>query len=85
MGSYHEDLLRNAEWLHEQDQVHAALLLAHIAVEVYASYAFLYLFRRAFGELDDDWSHAMPARTFLDRRTPIRDTHLGTNSGQVPT
>lgn len=71
MGSHHEDLLRNAAWLNEQDQVHAALLLAHVAVEVYASYAFLFLFRRAFGELDDAWGHAVPARTFLDRPTQV--------------
>jgi len=69
--SHHNDLLSNAEWLHEQHQFHGALLLAHVALEVYVDYAFLELFLGAFGALDDDWSEAVPARTFKDRGTRV--------------
>lgn len=69
--SHHDLLLVNAEWLHGQNQFHGSTLLAHVAVEVFADNAFLVLFFRAFGELEDDWSEPLPARTFMDKGTRV--------------
>lgn len=71
VSTYHDDLLGNAEWLHSEHQFHAALLLAHVALEVYVEDAFLDLFLLHFGELDDDWVTAVPSRTLKDKGTRV--------------
>jgi hypothetical protein len=67
MAGHHGLLLDNADWLIEQHQFPPAVMLAHVAVEVYVEYAFTTLFVRAFGPLDDGWDEALPGRTFMDK------------------
>jgi hypothetical protein len=64
---HHEALLGNAEWLIEQHQYAAAILLSHSAMEMYVLSAYTTLYVRAFGPLEDGWEDAVVDRSLMSR------------------
>lgn len=73
---YHEALLDDADTLQEDGQQHGALLLAHVAAEVYLGEAFPWLFFHSFKRLGEDWEKAVPSLSLLEKSTRVLWWHL---------